>query len=182
MTHGTINGHEWVDLGLSVKWATCNVGASKPNEIGYYLAWGETSTKVEYRNDNNLTYKKNIDDISGNPKYDVARVCWGDSWRLPTKNECDELVDKCKWIWSTQNNHKGYKIVGINGNSIFLPATGRYVGKSIVYTEQATYWSSTPLKDDYLVDAYHFGSDTRNEPYVYWGARFCGYNVRPVSN
>lgn len=181
MTHGTINGHEWVDLGLSVKWATCNVGASKPYEIGDYLAWGETSTKVEYRNDNNLTYKKNIDDISGNPKYDVARFSWDGSWRLPTKNECKELVDKCKWIWTVQNNHNGFKIVGPNGNSIFLPTTGHY-GKSILYPELARYWSSTPLKDDYLVDAYHFGSDTRNEPYVYWCSRSCGFNVRPVSD
>ena len=174
-THGTINGHEWVDLGLSVMWATCNVGASKPYEIGDYFAWGETSTKVEYLDENCSSYLENIGDISGNPKYDVARFSWGGSWRLPTKNECKELVDKCKWILTVQNNHNGFKIVGPNGNSIFLPTTG-YYGKSILYPGLARYWSSTP-HENYTENAFHLGS-----AYVYWCSRSCGFNVRPVSD
>ena len=64
--------HEAVDLGLSVKWATCNVGAESPEEYGDYFAWGETTTKTEYTYENSKTYGKNIGDIAGNPAYDAA--------------------------------------------------------------------------------------------------------------
>ena len=85
------NGHEWVDLGLSVKWATCNVGASRPEQYGNYYAWGETTTKSEYTRDNSKTMYKNLGDISGNAQYDAARANWGGSWRMPRKAEFDEL-------------------------------------------------------------------------------------------
>ena len=74
-TSGTINGHEWVDLGLSVKWATCNIGASSPEGYGNYYAWGETSTKSSYDKENCATYEKEIGDIAGTSR-DVARVKW----------------------------------------------------------------------------------------------------------
>uniref|UniRef100_UPI0025B2398C PEGA domain-containing protein n=2 Tax=uncultured Muribaculum sp. TaxID=1918613 RepID=UPI0025B2398C len=86
-TGNTINGHEYVDLGLSVKWAACNVGASSPEDYGNYYAWGETATKAEYTESNSKTYGKTMGDISGNPQYDAARANWGGTWRLPTKAE-----------------------------------------------------------------------------------------------
>lgn len=76
-----INGHEYVDLGLpsGLKWATCNVGASCPEEYGQYFAWGETEQKAEFMNANCLTLDREFGDIGGNPKYDVARAKWGGS-------------------------------------------------------------------------------------------------------
>ena len=93
------DGHEYVDLGLpsGLKWATCNVGASKPEDFGNYYAWGETSPKDEYTEDNCSTYEKQINDISGNAQYDAARANWGGKWRLPTKSEMQELRYKCTW-------------------------------------------------------------------------------------
>ena len=93
-TRGTISGHEWVDLDLSVKWATTNVGASSPSDYGYYFAWGETSTKSEYTEANSRTRKTSMGDIAGNDAYDAARANWGGTWRLPTKAECEELKNQ----------------------------------------------------------------------------------------
>ncbi|MBO7283756.1 MAG: PEGA domain-containing protein, partial [Bacteroidales bacterium] len=114
----TINGHEYVDLGLpsGLKWATCNVGASSPEEYGDYYAWGEIETKSEYTKDNSKTRGKSMSDISGNTMYDVACAKWGGSWRLPTKKELEELESKCKWEWTTINGKKGYKVTGPHGN------------------------------------------------------------------
>lgn len=91
--NGQHYGHEWVDLGLpsGVKWATCNVGASYPEEYGNYYAWGETSTNSEYVEGNCSTYSKSMGDISGDAQYDVVRKYWGGSWRMPRKTELQEL-------------------------------------------------------------------------------------------
>ena len=102
-------------------------------------------TKSEYTEENSTTYGKSIDDISGNPIYDVARAKWGSSWRLPTKTEFQELADNCSWRWTTQGGQNGYKVTGPNGNSIFLPAAG-YRYESLLYRVGGGgyYWSSTP--------------------------------------
>ena len=176
---GTINGHDYVDLGLSVKWATCNVGASSPSDYGDYFAWGETSPKYSYTRENSVTYKKNIGDIAGNARYDAARANWGSSWRLPTGSECQELVDRCTWTWTTQGGHEGYKVTGRNGNSIFLPAAGWRNGSSLDNAgEYGRYWSSLPGEDN--TDAYNllFDSGCQN---VFWYYRSLGRSVRPVS-
>ena len=176
---GTINGHRYVDLGLSVKWATCNVGASSPSDYGDYFAWGETSPKYSYTRENSVTYKKNIGDIAGNARYDAARANWGSSWRLPTGSECQELVDRCTWTWTTQGGHEGYKVTGRNGNSIFLPAAGWRNGSSLDNAgEYGRYWSSLPGEDN--TDAYNllFDSGCQN---VFWYYRSLGRSVRPVS-
>ena len=145
---GSINGHEYVDLGLSVRWATCNIGANSPEDYGDYYAWGETSTKSSYDEDNYATFGKEIVDIGGTSR-DVARVKWGGSWRMPTWAECVELRDKCTWTWTTQGGHNGYKVTGPNGKSIFLPAAGYCDGTSL---DGVGYWgdyrSSTPDEDD----------------------------------
>ena len=180
VTTGIINGHEWVDLGLSVKWATMNVGASSPSDYGSYFAWGEIRTKSEYTKKNSVTYKKNFSDISGNRQYDAARSNWGSSWRLPTQKELEELVNKCKWAWTTQGGHKGYTVTGSNGNSIFLPAAGcRYGASTLGIGVVGYYWSSIPI-DSRTQDAYglYFSEDSR---FVNWNHRDSGCSVRAVS-
>lgn len=180
-TSGTINGHDYVDLGLSVKWATCNVGASSPGDYGDYYAWGETSTKSSYDEDNSATYCKQMSSIAGNATYDVARKKWGSPWRLPTKAEFDELIDNCTWTWTTQNGHNGYKVTSKrNGNSIFFPATGRRNGTSSF--NQGTggnFWSASPDEGDSIYAcSLSFNEGHRN---TYWSGRGDGYSVRPVS-
>lgn len=188
-TTGSINGHEWVDLGLSVKWATCNVGASTPSDYGNYYAWGETTTKSSYTEENSLTYGKTMSELkslgiintAGNltMSYDAARSNWGGTWRMPTKAELDELMSKCQWLWTTQGGHGGYQVTGSNGKSIFVPAAGRRYGTSL-YTAgvNGNYWSSSCY--DLSHDSYrlNFGSGGR---YVDWNFRNFGFSVRSVS-
>ena len=177
-----INGYEYVDLGLpsGLKWATCNVGASSAEEYGDYYAWGEIETKSEYDESNSKTYGKSMSDISGNSTCDVARAKWGGSWRMPTKEECRELILECKWQWTTQNGKNGYKVTGPNGNSIFLPAAGYRVGSSLYDAgKHGWYWSSTPYEsNDYEAYYLRFYSSNHN---VYPYYRHHGRSVRPVS-
>ena len=173
------NNHEYVDLGLSVKWATCNVGASSPSDYGDYYAWGETSTKTSYTKDNCNTSGKSMGNIGGNYSYDVARYMWGGSWRLPTKAECQELIDKCTWTWTTQGGHNGYKVTGKNGKSIFLPATGWRRGASPNDVgERGGNWSSTPYESNtYYAYYLYFNSSGHGVDRL---SRSRGYSVRPV--
>ena len=177
---GFVNDHGYVDLGLSVKWATCNVGASSPSDYGDHYAWGETSTKSSYTEDNCQTYGKSMNDIGGNSSYDVARYRWGGSWRLPTKEEFLELRDKCTWTWTTQGGHNGYKVTSkTNGKSIFLPAAGwRYGTSSNHVGEFGCYWSSLP--DESSTEyAYYLRFDSSGH-YADWPERVYGHSVRPV--
>jgi len=179
---GTIAGHEYVDLGLSVKWATCNVGASSPSDYGNYYAWGETTTKLKYISSTCTTWGKSMSDIAGNPQYDVARANWGGSWRLPTKAESKELIENCNWVWTTYNGHNGYKVTSkINGNTIFLPAAGWREASLLSHEfESGCYWSSTP-GGDYTYGAYGIGFGRRGSIFMDWYYRFRGRNVRPVT-
>ena len=177
-TTGFINGHQWVDLGLSVKWATCNVGASSPSDYGSYYAWGETRTKSEYTKDNCSTYGINIGDISGDSRYDAARANWGGTWRLPTEAEMQELIDKCTWTWTSQGGHNGYRVAGPNGKSIFLPAAGYRLGSSLFSAaDRGTYWCSYPKGN---TEGGGFQFDTSDKSSL--GLRFFGNTVRPVSD
>lgn len=180
-----------VDLGLSVKWACCNVGADSPEDYGDYFAWGETSPKTSYTVYN---YQHWVDydgdgawivdeytintDISGT-QYDAARANWGGSWRMPTKSECEELIDNCTWTWTTRNGVNGCEGKSKkNGNSIFLPAAG-YCGcdTPISQGSDGSYWSSTPCE---TLNAYslYFDSDYH---YTDWSDRVFGNSVRPVA-
>lgn len=166
---GMENGYAYVDLGLSVKWATCNVGANGPEEYGDYFAWGEVEPKDEY---NWGTYKwcngsyNTLIKYNTNSRYgtvdnkttldlsdDAARANWGGSWRLPTTEEQDELRDNCKWEWTTQNGVEGYKVTskkkGYTENSIFLPAAGRRSDSSLGHAGGRIYcWSSSLNTND----------------------------------
>ena len=163
-TEGTTNGHDWVDLGLpsGLKWATCNVGATAPEQYGDYYSWGEVETKTAYNSNNCSTMYQQIDDFSGDPQYDVARKKWGDAWRMPTSEEQKELLDNCTWELTTINSISGYKVTGPNGNSIFLPAAGYYYDTYVNFAGYyGGYWSSTPHADD--DSAYYLGFDDKEQ-------------------
>ena len=173
------NNHEYVDLGLSVKWATCNVGATSPEDYGHYFAWGETSPKDEYTEDNCSTYGKQMSDIAGNAQYDAATANWGGDWRMPTFAEQEELLDNCTWTWTTQNGVNGYNVEGPNGNSIFLPAAGYRSGSSLYSAgSSGFYWSSTPYESISHNAFYLYFSSSYH--YVNNSGRYRGQSVRPV--
>ena len=146
---------EPVDLGLSVKWASWNVGATSPEEAGGYYAWGECDTKFFYSNDNYKNHSQCRYDIS-NTVDDVAKLKWGSEWRMPTEHEMNELLKKCTWVHSTVNGVKCYKVTGPNGNSIYLPFVGKRDGD---YNDEkgncGYYWSGT-YKEDYKAASLYF--------------------------
>jgi hypothetical protein len=194
---------EAIDLGLpsGTKWASCNVGATKPEEFGGYYAWGETEEKECY---NSVTYLystgvdedgdgcyddyhidtfcygiwQNLGDISGT-EYDVAHVEWGGNWCMPTWDDIQELLDYCNHVWTTLNGVNGYKFTGSNGNSIFLPAAGlRWDYGLDDAGSYGDYWSSTQFEGNSgYASLLYFGSD-----YAGWdfNSRGCGFSVRPV--
>lgn len=170
---------ESVDLGLpsGLLWATCNVGASSPEEYGGYYAWGETTEKGDYTKSTYNVSTKEKGYIAGNSTYDVARSKWGGDWHIPTKMDFQELAAFCTWNLTTLNGVNGYEVTGPNGNSIFLPATGSRVGTVLInegYVGQ--YWCSTPYNT-----ANAYGFDCTGDNFI-TGVNSCfrGRNVRPV--
>ena len=190
------NGHAWVDLGLSVKWATMNVGASSPEDYGDYFAWGETTTKTTYSwstykwcNGSSTTLTKyNTNSSNGTVdgktsldlSDDAARQNWGGTWRMPTYDELNELRSQCDWTWTTQNGVSGYKVSSkTNGNSIFLPAAGyRNVSSLNGAGTYGSYWSSS-LGTSSPVNARNLFFYSSNV-YVDSSSRCLGQSVRPV--
>lgn len=193
-----------VDLGLSVKWANMNVGAKTPESYGLYFAWGETTgygqdtsdghsfdwANYKWCNGSITTMTKycinsdygTVDDKSTlDPEDDAATANWGGTWRMPTEAELNEFCNNCTWTWTTQNSVKGYKVVGKNGNSIFLPAAGyrydsflRYDGSFGFYRSSSVYSNRDCYHTHYLFldsDDCHRWSD---------GSRPSGYSVRAV--
>ena len=177
-----VNGYAAVDLGLSVKWATCNIGADSPEDYGNYYAWGETETKDEYTSSNSVTYGVEMSNISGKTKYDAATANWGDSWRMTTHDEMSELINSCTWRLKYENGVKGYLVTGSNGNSIFLPATGYRDGTSR-YEAGSTgnYWSSTPVTSGRNKTAWYLFFSSSGLTGA-GDTRYFGYTVRPVSD
>ena len=192
------NGHEWVDLGLSVKWATCNVGASKPEKYGKYYMWGEIesnsnsyydwdgykwcdgsrSTLTKYNINSN--YGKVDNKTTLGLGDDVACVEWGGAWRIPNDTEIDELIEQCTWTWTTKNGVNGYKVTSkSNGNSIFLPVAGFYSGITLQNAGSiGNYWSSS-LNTDYPIEAWgiYFNSNGVSRENL---SRERGRSIRPV--
>lgn len=172
-----IEGHKYVDLGLSVKWATCNIGARKPSYLGNYFSWGETSTKEDFDINLSTTYNTEMGDISGNKYNDAATSEWGGTWRMPTLSEWEELKNKCNWEWTNYVGAWGYLVTSKeNGNSIFLPSAGRCYNKYRSGLEEQTscyYWTSTPASKNTEAWSFNGGSDAVS--------RSCGIVIRPVS-
>ena len=184
-----------IDIGLSVRWADFNVGATKPEEYGGYYAWGEIEEKDTYTWDN---YKWCIGSSNTITKYctesiygtvdnktvleaedDVARVKWGEDWRMPTADEQQELVDNCIWSKGRLNGVDGYWITSKqNGKSIFLPTAGCFIGKEVQYCGLFGYfWSGTLRNDNSSAYCIRFYNDYNNRE-VY--GRSAGFTVRPV--
>jgi hypothetical protein len=162
----SLNVHDYVDLGLpsGTLWAACNVGADTPEGYGDYFAWGETAPKEAYdwnvykygnfvsdRYEFNKYCTDSVYGLNGfvdnltllEPNDDAATVNWGDDWRMPTKEEWEELYQKTTWTWSDINGVKGRLLTGTNGNSIFLPATGFRLDGELICLGLGIYWSST---------------------------------------
>ena len=191
--------HEYVDLGLSVKWATCNVGATKPEEYGDYFAWGETQPTYYY---DWSTYKWCNGSYNTHTKYntnssygtvdnktqlelsdDAARANWGGSWRMPTDAELTELRENCTWTWTTQNGVYGYKVTskksGYTNKSIFLPAAGSRDGSDLDGAGGYGFFWSSSLLTDRPYNAY--GLDFYSGSVYRSGSnRYYGHSVRPV--
>ena len=188
-----------IDLGLSLKWSCCNVGASIPEGYGNYYAWGETEPKEYYYWDtykwymgSSLTLTKyctnsynGLNDFTDgktvlDPEDDAAHVNLGGKWRMPTDADWTELRTKCTWTWTTRNGVNGRLITGSNGNSIFLPAAGGRDSVNRYYTgSDGYYWSSSLSAGfPFLAWGVDFGSgrvDRRND------GRCFGRSVRPVT-
>ena len=185
-----------IDLGLSVKWASCNVGATAPEEYGGYYAWGETSEKSDYSWD---TYKYCNGTSTSMTKYctsvaygtvdnkttleptdDVATVKWGGNWRMPTGAEQDELINNCTWQWTSLNGVNGYRVTGPNGNSIFLPAAGSRLGAGPYSQGYSGYSWSSSLSSSKGYRAYYLRFESKNFDRSDKYDRYYGLTVRPV--
>jgi len=197
----TINGHEWVDLGLpsGLLWATCNVGADIPEAYGNYYSWGETQPRAGnaycwenyvYANGSGTKLKKycNQPNFGNNgftdnfrtllPEDDAATANWGNGWRMPTETEFRELYENCEMAWTTQNHVQGRLFTASNGNSIFMPAAGRYwSGLAITVGSRGSYWSSS-LYTFSPNCAWHFDFTTGYDMETL--ERCYGLTVRPV--
>ena len=184
-----------IDLGLSVKWACCNVDATAPEEYGGYYAWGETEEKSNYEwytykyckgtNDTMTKYctSRSYGTVDNKTTLescdDVASVKWGGNWRMPTRAELDELRNNCTWKWTTLNGVNGYRVTGPNGNSIFLPAAGGRDGTEVRRQGSSGYYWPSSLDSSNSSNAWYqlFYSNGYS-----WGryGRYFGHTVRPV--
>ena len=149
------NGYEYVNLGLpsGLKWATCNVGATSPEQAGLYFAWGETTGYTSeqvtsgVRIFNSESYTASAISTDLKPEQDAAHVNLGGNWRMPTKDECQELIDNCDVVWTDDYNGTG--VTGkvftskVNGNSVFFPAAGLCDNSSVYNVGSGGYYWST---------------------------------------
>ncbi|MBR3608718.1 MAG: hypothetical protein IKL50_02390, partial [Bacteroidales bacterium] len=190
------NNGEFVDLGLSVKWATCNVGANSPEEFGSYFAWGETTTKEEYSwatykycegTAFTLTKYYNDKKYGATPDYkwtleasdDAAIANLEGEWRMPTEEEIEELVNNCTWEWTTQNQVVGYKVTSKeNSNYIFLPMAGRQTETGVEGNGVEGYYSSSSVSETNYNNRYILLNE--NKQVVAGGLRCNGFSIRPV--
>lgn len=190
---------KYVDLGLSVKWAQTNLGATKREDFGDYFAWGETTPKKEYSEENYKWYDKDgmltkycsdptkgrVDDkVILDPEDDAATVILGADWRTPTLKECVELLEKCTWTWSSLGGIRGYMVTsnvpGYTDKYIFLPTGGSCVYDDPPVTNyQGAFWTSVNDSDNFRSHAFLTTIiTTRTNSQDRW----FGFNIRPVYN
>ena len=196
----TNDEHVYVDLGLpsGLLWATCNVGADAPEDYGDYFAWGETQPKDYYDwstyqycmgSDNTLTKYCNNSGYGYNgftdnlttllPEDDAATANWGSDWRMPTKEEWQELYNNTTCTWTTQNGVNGRLFTASNGNSLFLPAAGYRYNSNLDSAGSYGYYWSRSLYTGYPSDAWYLDFDSGYTG-VYGSSRYYGFSVRPV--
>lgn len=185
------NDIQAVDMGLSVDWGSCNLGASKPEEVGLYIAWGETEAKKEYTYDNykwgvheNDTPNKGMTKYNTRdglqtllPEDDAATVKLGKGWRMPTEDEVMELFnnDNCEYEQAQMNGKQGFKVTSKKtGKSIFFPSGGYYTPSSDELCGGTHYWTSS-LTNDYPAYGRMYNMD-----YCGNDDRAAGLNIRPV--
>ena len=194
-----------VDLGLSVKWGSFNLGATAPEQAGNYYAWGETEPKSEhlegyqwyysadwstggytkYCNDPDYGYNGFTDGKTQlDPEDDAVRVKLGGKWRMPAKNEIQELLTRCEWTWTEMNGMNGFQVKGPNGKSIFLPAAGFLNGQELEAYDGRGYYFASQLEDVDLVNGMIIGKWSGD--YVLHSSSFIfrqsGLTIRPVSD
>ena len=196
ITPPSASGYEAIDLGLpsGLKWASFNVGATKPEEYGKYYAWGEVEEKDVYTwetykwckgSDNSMTKYCCEGDFGTvdnktilDPEDDVAQTEWGGSWRMPTSSELWELIEHCEWVRTTLNNVYGYKVTGSNGNSIFFPSAGYRAGTELrVVGLYGYYWGATYSASYYATE---LGMQDNENYWLNCDMRCYGLTVRPV--
>lgn len=183
-----INGLKPVDLGLSVKWASCNLGAEKAEDSGEYIAWGESNRKEDYNVSNSTTFSYSLSELRSKriidkkgvllKEFDIATKKLGDAWRTPTKEETEELINKCEWTWMIKDGVKGYKVTGPNAKYIFIPAKGYYYEQQIYDSDDSgEYWTSTAYDNRNFSIALTF---TKRDAKVNSSGRSGGRCIRPV--
>ena len=173
---------DYVDLGLpsGTLWATKNIGASSPEGYGNYYAWGETSPKSSYTRDNYTGEDITSDELPAGR--DAATANWGSDWRMPSIEQIKELVDGCKWTWTSRNGVNGQLGRSMyNNKTIFLPAAGYRYGASLYDAgSYGNYWSRTRYDSGY---AYGLGFKSGGVDYgngYYYDNRYDGHSVRAV--
>lgn len=183
-TRGSINGHEWVDLGLpsGLKWATMNIGSLTPYDPGLLFSWGETSTKDSFSDESSVLYGIHTNCISKNPRYDAARTNWGGTWELPMEADYKELDKYCKKEpIDLRGGGLAAKFTGPNGNYIILPANLNF-SATVTVPETGVYWTSTPSdisSDNCWAKTYGFSKNA--VCYFISEQRGMGCAIRPVS-
>ena len=191
---------EYVNLGLSVKWAKCNLGAKTETDYGDYFMWGSTRpntsdectwTNTPFNNGSssyNSTYFKSVKDtVCPNgilaKEYDAAAQIMGGDWRMPTKAEIQELLDNTDKLWTTINGVNGYKFTskkeGYQNNSIFIPAAGYCNYGSVHSVGNISYFWSSSLFTSYANYAWYLGFDSDGYS-MYYDYRYVGQSVRGV--
>lgn len=184
-----VDGHQAVTLGGKIRWATCNLGATKSSDAGDFYAWAEVSPKSDYSRNlysyyANGVYDQLPDTITG-AEYDAATANWGENWRMPTRAELDYLIYYCKSQWTTVDGVYGCKFTSnSNGNSIFLPAEGYMNGTSFVgETSSLYYWSSSSADSRWPDEGMAFYLDaTSSNMTTNFEYRYKGMLVRPVTD
>lgn len=199
----TLNGHEYVDLGLSVKWATCNIDAQLPEDFGGYYAWGDDKPyshvahfldslglKKEYFLTTNKDYIDHFEDRLKldavgrsliRKGVDIANHKWGEGWRMPSKLEFDELLDNCIWQQFCTDDTVYYKVTskipGYTDRYIILPNAGyRFVDNETEFVDEMGYWTGTIHHYD-MINLFVYNMKER---YNCFSGAAVGYPVRPV--
>ena len=180
-----------IDLGLSVMWADSNLYDDIDLGKGAKYSGGDIEKRAIFRYvDSKLNKKSKYDlnkilgnedlSICGNDKYDAARHLWGDNWRLPLRQEIEELINLCEWEWTTLNGISGYKVIGKNGNFIFLPVTGEFISDKSNSPQAGYYWSGSANSDILGEEAHFLYFDESQKAQKPNGIRWHGMAIRPV--